>query len=225
MDADAILIQAKSSEEPPHGWIIFPLSRGKVITGIIGWIFGILIGLGLFAIISYVVIPYNYERGPVAAIFTTFFLGIFLFIGLGSIWSLITDVRRLREAATHIIVLTPQDFVKQEGQKIIHVPLMYVRHVTVRGRSRSADRSSSRDQGYREIPTATDNLGGLLFGRNIMPSNLSRRRKRRRTPTSLAFIDSRTDSEVMVVTDEAYGDPYMIAAFLKQYARSVQQIV
>lgn len=224
MDADAILIQAKSSEEPPHGWIILPLSRSKVVTGIIGWIFGILMGLGLFAIISYVVIPYNYERGPVAAIFTTFFLGVFLFIGLGSIWSLIVDVRRLREAAAHIIVLTPQDFVKQEGQKIIHVPLMYVRHVTVRGRSRSADRTPSRDQGYSEIPTASDNLTGLLFGRNIMPS-MSRRRKRMRTPTSLAFIDSRTDSEVMVVTDEAYGDPYLIAAFLKQYARSVQQIV
>ena len=225
MEADAILTQAKSSEEPPHGWIIFPLSRGKVVTGIMGWIFGILMGLGLFAIISYVVIPYNYERGPVAAIFTTFFLGVFLFIGLGSIWSLIMDVRRLLEAATHIIVLTPQDFVKQEGPKIIHVPLMYVRHVTVRGKSRSAERTPSRDQGYREIPTATDNLGGLLFGRNIIPSNLSRRRKRRRTSTSLAFIDTRTDSEITVLTDEAYGDPYMIAAFLKQYARSGQQTV
>jgi hypothetical protein len=45
-----------------------------------------------------------------------------------------------------------------------------------------------------------------------------------RTPTSLAFIDSRDDSEVTVVTDEAYGDPFMIAALLKQYSRVAQDI-
>jgi hypothetical protein len=39
-----------------------------------------------------------------------------------------------------------------------------------------------------------------------------------RVPTSLAFIDSRTDTEVTVVTDKSFGDPFYIAAHLKQYA-------
>jgi len=46
------------------------------------------------------------------------------------------------------------------------------------------------------------------------------RRKRSRTPNTLAFVDSRNDSEVIVTTDQAYGDPFYIAAHLKKYAEA-----
>jgi hypothetical protein len=45
-----------------------------------------------------------------------------------------------------------------------------------------------------------------------------------RTPTTLAFVDSRTASEVLVVDDKSHGDPFMIAALLKQYVASAQSI-
>ena len=45
-----------------------------------------------------------------------------------------------------------------------------------------------------------------------------------RTPTSLAFVDSRTERQVVVVDDKSHGDPFMIAALLKQYAASAQSI-
>jgi hypothetical protein len=225
MEAADILARAKSGEETPQGWVVFPISRAKVATGIVGWFLGIIIGFGLFAFVASDVIPYNYERGVLAALFTTLFLGIFLFIGLGSIWCLIVDARRLRTANNHIIVITPDEFVKQEGSKIVHVPLMYVRYVTVRGRSRSSDRTPSKENVMNEIPSAGDNVSGFLFGRGIVPSGFRTWRKRMRTPTSLAFLDTRDDSEVIVLTDDAYGDPYLIAAFIKQYSRSVQQAV
>jgi hypothetical protein len=63
----------------------------------------------------------------------------------------------------------------------------------------------------------------FLGRRNVSASGVIRR-KRMRTPTTLAFIDSRNDSEVIVVTDSTYGDPFMIAGLLKEYAASVQQI-
>src|SRR5947209_19920703 len=76
MQADDILVQVKSNDEPPHGWIVLPLVRRQVITGIAGWIFGIFMGLGLFVAIAFTVIPYNYQHGTAAAIFTSLLLAI-----------------------------------------------------------------------------------------------------------------------------------------------------
>jgi hypothetical protein len=45
-----------------------------------------------------------------------------------------------------------------------------------------------------------------------------------RSPTTLAFLDSRTDTEVVIVRDKSFGDPFAIAALLKQYAASAQNI-
>src|SRR5947209_3544608 len=133
MEAEEILTQARASTQAPHGWIVLPLLRNKVVVCMVGWAFGILVGLGLFTLIATIVIPNNYEHGIIAALFTTLMLGVFLFIGIGSVWSLIVDVDRLRNADQYLIVITPEDFVKQEKQKIIHVPLTSVQHVTARG--------------------------------------------------------------------------------------------
>ncbi len=223
MDSSEILEQARMGPDAPPGWVVLPLGRDKVILGILGWIFGIVLGLGLFTLLAFIMIPYNYQHGAGPAIFSTILLGILLFTGLGSLWALIIDIRRLLTIEKHVIVITPEAFVKQEGEKIIHVPLMYVRHVTARGAAPSTDRSvDSASLDTRSH--AGDNLIGFVAGRGFTSSGMRWRRKRMRTPTSLAFIDSRTDREVTVVTDASYGDPFMIAALLKQYAASVQSI-
>jgi len=224
MEADEILMRAKASTEAPHGWIILPLSRRNLTLGILGWAFGILLGLGLFVAIAFIVIPANYLHGIGPALFSTIILAMLLFIGLGSLWTLIVDVHRLLHADEHLIVITPQDFVKQERNKVLHVPLKHVRYVTARGKP-PLERTPSRENQLRQIPGAGEGIAGFFFGRGIVPSGASIRRKRMRTPTSLAFIDTRTDKEVTVVTDENYGDPFMIAALLKEYAAGVQEIV
>ena len=222
MDSSEILMDAKTSSEVPHGWIVLPLLRSKVILGILGWILGILLGLGLFTGLALIVIPYNYQHGIGPAIFSSILLGLLLFIALGSAWAVIGDMRRLQQADKHLIVITPEAFVKQEGEKIIHVPLMYVRHVTARG-APPPDRSAS-ERVDRSSLNAGDNVIGFFAGRSFTQSGMRWRRKRMRTPTTLAFVDSRTDTEVTVVTDRSHGDPFMIAALLKQYAASVQHI-
>ena len=223
MEADEILMQAKAGAEPPHGWIVFPLLRNKMMLAILGWILGILMGVGLFAWVAPIVIPANYLGGLFPILFSTCLLGILAFIAIGSAWVLVADFRRLRDADRHLIVITPEDFVKQEGKKIIHVPLMYVRHVTARGKA-PVDRTAPQEPGVRQVQSFGENVAGFIFGRGAVPSGIRQRRKRMRTPTTLAFIDTRSDSEVLVVTDEAYGDPFMIAAILKQYAANVQNI-
>lgn len=224
MEVDEILTQARSTPEGPHGWVILPISRRNLGMAILGWAFGMVLGLGLFAVVASVVIPTNFVRGIAAAIVTGILLAMLLFIGLGSLWTLITDIQRMRHSDEHIIVITPQDFVKQEGKKIIHVPLANVRHVTARGKA-PVDRTAPEENQLSEIPRAGENVAGIFLGRGLVPSGARIRRRRMRTPTSLAFIDTRTDSEVTVVTDEVYGDPFMIGALLKQYAAAVQAIV
>ncbi len=220
MESAEILERAKAGEEAPYGWIVLPLLRGKVIWGIIGWIFGIIMGLGLFVFIALIVIPYNYENGFLPAVVSTVFLGVLLFIGLGSVWSLYVDVRRLMHADQHMIVITPEDFVKQEEDRIVHVPLAYVRHVTARGK-RPPDRTVRR----QNIPSSKEHMLGFVIGRGLVPSGEGWRRGRMRTPTSLAFLDTRTDTEVIITNDSSFGDPFMIAALLKEYARKVHNLV
>jgi len=218
-----ILEKAKLGEDAPQNWVVFPLLRQKLLLAMAGWVFGIILGLGLCGLLGSIVIPYNYEHGAGPAIFSTILLGLLLFVGLGSAWALWGDIRRLQEIDTHLLVITPDAFVKQEGKKIIHVPLMYVRHVTARG-APPPEQDVLSGQREKTIPNAGENFTGFFFGRGFTPSGMRRRRKRMRTPTTLAFIDSRTDSEVTVVTDEAYGDPFTIAAFLKEYASRAQNI-
>ena len=224
MEAAEILERARSSgEETPPGWLVLPLLKSKLTSGLIGWIVGTIVGFGLFAFIASVTIPYNFERGFFTACFATVLMLMTLFIGAGSALSGITDIRRLRHIERYLIVVTPDDFVKQEGDKIVHVPLTHVRYVTARG-APPPDRSTPRNA-MRDVPGAGENVAGFIFGRAFFPSGQKVRRKRMRTPTTLAFLDTRTDTEVVVATDNSYGDTFEIAAYLKQYAARLQQIV
>lgn len=221
MDADDILAQTTGDKELPEGWVVFSLLRSKLIWGLIGWVLGVLMGFGLLALIVPIVIPSNYQRGTFAFISTTILLGILLFIFLGSLWMLIVDVQRLLHTDRHIIVLTNTDFVKREGSKIIHVPLMDIRHVTPRGRA-PIDRSIPDGSAMRTVPRMGESMFGLVFGRGTTEEGQRHRRKRMRTPTSLAFMDDRTQSEVTVVNDDVYGDPFTLASVIEQYVVSAR---
>ena len=230
MQAEEILAKARAAEEMPEGWIVFPLLRNNVLLGIAGWVLGILVGLFFLAVIVPIVIPGNYQRGIGAAIFTTILLGVFVFICLGSLWALITDVLRLVHADKHMMVLTPEDFVKQEGNKIIHVPCINIRHVTARGLP-PPDRTPPTGSVVDQVSGIGDNAASLVFGRRVVNYIAGRdggegnsRRRGRRTPTSLAFIDTRTDREVIITNDKSFGDTFQIAAVIKQYAEAAQQI-
>jgi hypothetical protein len=225
MDTSDILTRARAEAELPANWVVFPLLRPKLIIAILGWIGGIIMGGGLLALVTPIVIPGNYERGLVAAIVTTLILSMLAFIFVGSLVLLISDIRRLSEIEKHLIVITDEDFVKQEGKRVIHVPLSHVRYVTARGRAPIEDNPSAdtkdRDASLAPMPSMRDNIG-MLLGRGMTGSTKTQR-KRLRTPTSLAFIDARTKQEVTVVNDSAYGDPFLIAAVLKEHATAADR--
>src|SRR5579859_6721767 len=171
MESSDILMQARAGSETTHDWVVLPLVRRKVLWGMAGWACGILLGVGLFAAMASIVIPYNYQHGLGPALFSTIFLGVLLFVALGSAWALMIDVRRLSQADKHLIVITPDVFVKQEGEKIISVPLMYVRHVTARG-APPPDRSVENARVDRQVPGAGESVVGMLVGRGFTPSGM-----------------------------------------------------
>ncbi len=223
MEAAEILEKARAGDEPPQGWIVLPLLRNKVQMGIAGWVVGVIVGFGLFALMAPLMIPHNYDYGFIPALITTLLLGMVLFVGIGSIWQIIVDTRRLLQADKHVIIITPDDFVMQKGRKIIHVPLMYVRYITARGVP-PPDRTAPREAVVSDMPHAGENLTGFIFGRGLIPSGWRARRKGKRTPTMLAFVDIRTDTEVKVTDNASYGDPFAIATLLKEYTSRVQRI-
>jgi hypothetical protein len=225
LEAAEILEKARASGEPPHGWIILPLLRNKVRLNILGWIAGAIVGFGLFAIMFPIMVPHNYLYGLFPALVTTLLLGMVLFVGIGSIWQVIVDTRRLLQADKYIMVITSNYFVMQEGENIIHVPLMYVRHITARGFA-PPDRTVPQGAVVSEMPHVGDNLTGFMFGRGFIPSvsKWRERRKAKRTPAMLAFVDSRTDSEIIIRDYNLYAEPYTIATLLREYTSSVQRI-
>jgi hypothetical protein len=225
MEATEILEKARAGGELPNGWIVMPLLRNKVKLGILGWIAGVIVGFGLFALMIPLMIPHNYLYGFIPALISTVILGVLLFIGIGSTWQIIVDTRRLLEADKHIIVITPDEFVMQDGEDIRHVPLMYVRHITARGIV-PPDQTTPKGEAISNMPHVGENLSGLMLGRGLIPtvSKWRMRRRAKHTPSTLAFIDSRTDSEVIIKDYNLYGYPSTIATLMKEYASSAQRI-
>lgn len=222
MESVQILAQASTEEGIPSNWIVFQLQRQKVLVGLLGWIFGALAGGLLFVFMAPIMIPHNYQNGAFSAVFSTIILGIVLYVCLGSLWALITDIQRVSAADKHIIIITPEDFVKQEGKKIIHVPLEYVQYVTARGLPPVKQNAEALDEEARPSGVG-EGITSLFFGRRAASSARQGGfgRRRSRTPTTLAFLDSRTDKEIVVVTDKAYGDPVYIGDCLKEYVEIV----
>lgn len=218
MQAEEILAQAKSGDYPQN-WTVFPILRNKLRWGIVGWIFGVILGFGLFALVFPIIVPYNFEHGPLLIIFSLVLLGMFLFIGLGSLWTLIGDIKRLSASDKYILVFTPEDFVKQEGNTILQVPMANIRFVTARGvRSASRVVNESERVSVRSVPSMGENITSFFVGRGATSSGRQWLSKRSRTPTSLAFLNSETDKSVVVLRDEAYGNPSDIGQILKEYA-------
>jgi hypothetical protein len=217
MEAAEILSTARSSSAPSN-WVILPLRRNQVRLAILGWALGAIMGLGLFAAIFAAAWPDNFESGAGALIITCFFLAILAFAGIGSAWLLTKDTLRLLHADESMIVLTPEVYCKQEGKKVDLVPLEEIGYITTRG-SRPPDKRSSWASYSSNQPTHDPQdrqIGGALpTGQAFLGF-----RRKPRGPTSVAFVDLRTDKKIMVTNDQSYAHPYELGETLHSYVET-----
>ncbi len=217
MEAAEVLSTAHSGSAPSN-WVILPLRRNQVLFSILGWAFGVILGLGLFAGLLLAAWPDNFEHGPVGIVITCLFLALFGFIGFGSLWLLAKDALRLRRADRSMIIITPDVYCKEDGNKVDLVPLEEVAYITVRGTkapnqqaSWAAYNAGPEDDHAEDQQIASNGLMGQMF---------SGRRRKPRGPTSVAFVDLRTEKRVVVTEDNSYAHPYELGETLRSYVEA-----
>lgn len=187
----AEILRIAQTDDAPQDWIIVPLHRNKVLFSVISWSGAAIFGAALFALFFWMVWPNNFQNGWGPTIFSVILLAVPIFILVGSLWTVVVELGRLRTAREQVIIITPTDFVKQAGKHITHVPLSQVEHITVRVAPKRPDPAI-------EMSSATTQMGRMLFG--------GRSRSRLKAPPSLAFIDARTNKKVVVATDDSFAD-------------------
>jgi hypothetical protein len=199
------ILQIARTDDVPDDWIVLPLRRDKVTLAIVGWTGAAFVGAALFALFFWMVWPDNFRMGWGPLVFAIFLLAIPAFIFLGSLWTVAGEANRLRTADQHIIVITPTDYVKQQGRRIDHVPLSQIAFVTVRAQPRRADPSE-------DMAPSIAIVGRMLFG--------GFGRRQLKSPPSLAFVDARTDRTVVVATDNSYADLVHLGEALETYVQN-----
>ncbi|HKS71494.1 MAG TPA: hypothetical protein VJQ45_13805, partial [Ktedonobacterales bacterium] len=123
---------------------------------------------------------------------------------LGSLVCVALDLVRWARAGQYLIVMTPDDYVKQEPGKVTHVPMAAVADPTVKGLpDPGAVMTVTRE--LQRSPAAALARGDVLTGAAF--------RTPRRAP-SLAFRDRRTDTVVVVATDAAFDDLWALYEIL-----------
>jgi hypothetical protein len=205
-DATEILA-ATHQDVLPEGWTVVPLDEAAVRRSILSWLGGAVVGLGLFALLFA-------TTRDVHGIITlpNFLLVILGFIGVGSLWLMVKYIRKYTDRARQIIVMTPEWFVQQQGDKISSIPLIDIENITLRG-------VFGGDASYTQVNESDPRHAVLGFGQ-IMGG--SRARRPRRTPDSLAFVDSRTGQVITIAEDNSFTDLPVLEELLRTYVEGAR---
>lgn len=201
MNAETILQQARAGESPTD-WTVWRLRRDVVMRSAVGWAAAGIFGIVLFVLAATQMIPENFTHGPGGIVLTGVVLIAFATMGFGGSGIAIYDFWRVAHADEYLLVMTSDDYVKAEPHKVTHVPMEHVTYVTLRGIKAphvqdNLDIEQAESRNIAEMARGGRIGGGLGW--------LGNRRQARQAP-SLAFLDSRTNQEVIVSTDNAFDE-------------------
>lgn len=209
LDEPQRILDVARSGERPREWFVWPLRREIVKRAIAGWAVTGIIGLLLFVPVALVTVPSNFQHGSGLAVFTIVLLVILGLIGFGGLALCAADILRLARANQYLLVMTPDDYVKQTPQRTIHVPMTAVAYVTLKGVKPPPNPDTER--AVSQTLLMMRRYGGVMG----IPGT-SRREFRR--PPSLAFLDQRTKREVIVATDDSFDQLAVLEEILNLYA-------
>lgn len=206
MEPEMVLSTARSGKLP-NGWNVWPMRRDRVRRSIFGWAATTLVAFIILIPVVIVTVPTNFEHGDLGFFTSGLLLAILAIVAFGGLCICLYDVWRLRHADEYLLVMTPDDLVKAEPKKTIHVPMSSIGYVTLRGvkqRQYRPDTSVSLDEMARQESSAMRSIasGAML---NRMVGNANFRRRPPEAP-SLAFVDLRDDSEVVLATDDTFDE-------------------
>ena len=194
MEAQAVLARARSGDTPPN-WTVWPMRRGQVLRMALLWTVTSVAGFVLFAPAVALTVPGNFERGGAEFVFTGIVLALLGAVAFGGAGVAIFDYWRLAHADAYLLVMTPDDYVKQEPRKLTHVPMEFVRNITLKGGGAT----------WKATQTAAMPMtSGAQLLRLVDVSRLASLRREPAQRPLLAFEDARTGAEVIVSTDDAF---------------------
>ncbi len=192
-NAEALIARARSGTYPPN-WYVWPLQSDKVRRGLIRWAIYTVGGFLFFVPALFVMIPDNFSGDggiAVASLVVLILLGTMAF---GSLYYLVLDLRRLGAARDHLLLMTPDDFVRLEPGRITHVPMDCIDSITLKG-MRSPGSQYYTPQTVRSTSTSV----------LLMPQRRQVSHSPFRAPL-LTFRDTRTKKIITLTQDDAFDD-------------------
>jgi len=203
MDAQILLSTARS-ENVPSEWNVWPLHTSRVKRSVFSWAAIGLFGLLLFIGALVATVPDNFTRGSLALVVTSVVLLILATMAFGGLGLSAYDFWRFRHADEFLLVITPDDYVKAQPGKVTHVPMDSIGHITLKGVKSPQAREVDR---YRQNIEHSNTMTRM--------SNIFMPRRQPATAPSLAFVDLRDDTPVVVGTDNSFDDLYVIEDVLQ----------
>jgi hypothetical protein len=206
MEPEMVLSTARSGSVP-SGWNVWPMRRDRVKRSIWGWAATTVVAFAMLIPVIIVTVPHNFENGDFGFFVSGLLLAILAAVAFGGLCITLYDIWRLRHANEYLLVMTPTDLVRADPKKIVHVPMDKIGYITLRGVKTQQYRpatSVSLDDMAREQSSALRSIsaGAAL---NRMVGNANFRRRPPEAP-SLAFVDLRDDSEVVIATDNTFDE-------------------
>jgi hypothetical protein len=202
------ILTTARSDSPPQGWYVWHLQRDRVMRAGLGWLFIGLVGLVLLIPTTIGTIPGNFNASAALAAFTIVLLLILAGMAIGGLGLVAGEAFRYLRADEYLLVMTPDDYVKVTPRGITHVPMTSIAFVTLKG-----VRTQTMPVPGESTPTSPALGWGLMFA-----GNTSSRMTARSAP-SLAFLDLRTEKQVVVATDNMFADLPILEEVLSLYAR------
>lgn len=197
MDATTILEKARSNDVPDT-WNVWPLRADRVRWSAVKWGLCALVSLPVLIVIAVATIPYNFTHGLGLSIFATVLLALVGLVAFGSLGIAIFDIWRLIHAHDYLLVITPDDYLRVDpGEKMTHVPIDDISSVTMRGVKVNNPYDQMREADFANLSP--------LKRLSRVAGNFYTPREPKHAP-SLAFMDTRTNTEVVVVTDNSFDD-------------------
>ena len=196
MDPKSILDTARGGDAPGT-WVVWPLRRTYLRNSILRWSVLSVLGFLLLVPAAISTLPGILSLRGFGFVFTGIILLALAAFAFGALGITVYDIWRWIRADDFWLVITPDDYLKAEpGDRFTHVPLQYIESITLKGVRVAMDTAETPFDG------AARGINPLLR----MPVRWSTNRRRQATPSSLAFVDSRTNRAVTVATDAVFDD-------------------
>lgn len=202
MDVQEILSRVRSGDVP-SSWDVWRQRNDRVSQDLGMFAFGAILGLLFFGVAFFAMVPGNFQHGLGPAIPSFVLLVVLAVLGFGSLGLVIQDVLRLLRASQYLLIMTPDDFVKVEPGRITQVPMDQIRNVTLKGVKVNQQADSRDTLNDARVQVGTQRAAAQ-FG--VMGWLIGAVARQPRVSPSLAFLDTRTDTAVVVSNDNSFGD-------------------